>query len=161
MGTERRIVAVADTGPLIVLDELGSIDLLATVDELSIPETVLDELSTQQADRLDQSISHTRVTPPMDAVGSADIDAGERAALAVALDTDAVLLTDDLAARDAAERRDIEVHGTIGLVALAYARGRIDRKTAATTMRELSTETSLYVTEAVVEHGIELLDEFG
>ncbi len=38
------IVAVADTGPLIHLDEIDALDLLSVVDKLLIPQTVYDEL---------------------------------------------------------------------------------------------------------------------
>ncbi|MFB9824227.1 hypothetical protein [Halobaculum roseum] len=38
------IVAVADTGPLIHLGEIDSLDLCSVVDKLLIPETVYEEL---------------------------------------------------------------------------------------------------------------------
>ena len=38
------IVAVADTGPLIHLDEIDALHLLSVVDELLIPQTVHEEL---------------------------------------------------------------------------------------------------------------------
>ena len=52
----------------------------------------------------------------------------------------------------------VEVHGSIGVIALGYARGLLDREEAASLMRALQRETSLFVTEAVVERGIRMLD---
>lgn len=70
-----------------------------------------------------------------------------------------MLLTDDLDARERATERGVEVHGSVGVIVLGYARGELDRDEAASLMRALQRETSLFVTDAVVEHGIELLDE--
>ncbi len=92
-------------------------------------------------------------------VPNEDLDAGETAALAIASERDAVLLTDDLEARRAAKARDIEVHGSVGIIVLAYTRGELDRQTAVGRMRALQTDTSLFVTDAVIEQGIELLEE--
>jgi predicted nucleic acid-binding protein len=70
-----------------------------------------------------------------------------------------VLLTDDLAAREASSDAGVEVRGSIGVIALGYGRGLLDRDEAASRMRALQRETSLFVTEAVVERGIQMLDE--
>jgi len=92
-------------------------------------------------------------------VESEELDAGERAALAVTKERAVVLLTDDLAAREAASDAGVEVHGSVGVIALGYAWGLLDRDEAASLMRSLQRETSLFVTEAVVERGIRMLDE--
>nr|WP_225935384.1 hypothetical protein [Halobaculum magnesiiphilum] len=92
-------------------------------------------------------------------VGTEELDAGERAAIAVADERGIVLLTDDFAARKAASDAGVEVRGSLGVIALGYGRGLFDRDEAASRMRALQRETSLFVTEAVVERGIELLDE--
>lgn len=70
-----------------------------------------------------------------------------------------MLLTDDLDARDVATDRGIEVHGSVGVIALAYSRNHLDRDAAVTTMRTLQRDTSLFVTDAVVERGIRMLED--
>lgn len=45
MGFECVIIAVADTGPIIYLDEISALDLLSVVDGLLIPQTVYEELN--------------------------------------------------------------------------------------------------------------------
>jgi predicted nucleic acid-binding protein len=86
-----------------------------------------------------------------------EVDAG--GVPAVAKERGVVLLTDDLAARETASDAGVEVRGSIGVIALGYGRGLLDRDEAASRMRALQRETSLFVTEAVVERGIQMLDE--
>ncbi|UTF55792.1 nucleic acid-binding protein [Natronosalvus rutilus] len=152
------IVAVADTGPLIHLDEIDALDLLSVVDKLLIPQTVYDELKIDTVPAALSTIGYELVEAEV-TERTDDLDPGETAALAVASKHSAVLLTDDLAARDAAEDVNVEVHGSIGVIVLAYTRGELTKSKAAELMRALQTETSLFITDAVVERGIALLDE--
>jgi predicted nucleic acid-binding protein len=152
------IVAVADTGPLIHLAEIDSLDLLTAIDDLLIPDTVYEELEEGgiPTKLSDLGWERIEVVDPIDS--SAELDAGERAALAVALERDdTVFLTDDLAAREFAQDQNIEVHGSIGVIALAYHRDIVPSSEAASLMRSLQTEASLFITDAIVERGIELL----
>ena len=88
-----------------------------------------------------------------------ELDVGERQAIAIAEERGVILLTDDLAARKAAIERGIEVHGSIGVIAFGVAQGKIQKEEAASRMRALQHETSLFITEGVVEQGIKLLNE--
>lgn len=152
------IGAVADTGPLIHLDEIDALHLVSVVDELLIPQTVYGELEAgtvpSALDYIEYEVVEAEATEL-----TVDLDPGETAALAVASERSAVLLTDDLAARDAAEDLEVEVHGSIGVIVLAYTRGEVTKSKAADLMRALQTETSLFITDAVVKRGITLLDE--
>lgn len=128
-------------------------------DPLLIPETVYDEV---ESGGLPDGLSDHLFEPVVAAANgaeSAELDPGERAALAIAKERDVVLLTDDLAARQAAADADVEVHGSIGVIAFSHARGVLEKSDAASLMRSLQRETSLFVTEAVVERGIRMLDE--
>ena len=150
------IVAVSDTGPLIHLAEIGSLDLLSVCEQLYIPRTVAEEL--QRGGVPDELAELSYELVEADEHQQTDrLDPGERAAIAVAHDRDAVLLTDDLAARELASEMELEVHGSIGIIAVGYARGRLDKPEAASRMRALQSETTLFVTDAVVERGIQLL----
>ena len=152
------IVAVADTGPLIHLDEIDALHLLAVADELLIPQTVYEELEAGTVPSTLDYIEYELVEADETEL-TVDLDPEETAALAVAAERSAVLLTDDLPARDAAEDLDVEVHGSIGVIVLAYTRGELTKSNAAELMRALQTETSLFITDAVVERGIALLDD--
>ncbi|MDY6818198.1 MAG: nucleic acid-binding protein [Halobacteriales archaeon] len=152
------LAAVLDAGPLIHLTEINSLELLATFDTLLVPETVYEEVDAGGVpDRL-ADLSYELVEADESRVGTEELDAGERAAIAVAKGRGVVLLTDDLAARKVATDAGVEVHGSIGVIALGYGHGLLDRDEAASRMRALQRETSLFVTEAIVERGIRILE---
>ncbi|MDS0220642.1 nucleic acid-binding protein [Haloarcula sp. S1AR25-5A] len=153
------LAAVSDAGPLIHLAEIGSLEPLSTFDTLLVPETVYEEVDAGGVPDGVADLSYELVEADESRVGTEELDAGERAAIAVAKEREVVLLTDDLAARETASDADVEVHGSIGVIALGYGRGLLDRDEAASRMRALQRETSLFVTEAVVERGIQMLDE--
>ena len=153
------IAAVSDAGPLIHLDGIDALELLATFDTLLVPETVYGEVEAGGVPDALSDIPYERVEAHERYVETEDLDAGERAAIAVAKEHGSVLLTDDLVAREAASDAGVEVHGSIGVIALGYGRELLDRDEAASHMRALQRETSLFVTEAVVERGIRMLDE--
>lgn len=153
------IVAVTDTGPLIHLAEIGAIRLLDLVDELCVPDTVYRELEAGGLPRGFEHVEFSLVETKGELEDSEGLDPGEAAALQVAMDRGAMLLTDDLAARERGTAHGVEVHGSIGIVALGYSQGRLDRNEAASLMRKLQHESRLFVSNAVVERGIELLED--
>lgn len=153
-----RIAAVADAGPLIHLAEIDSLELLSVLDQLYVPEPVYDEVESGGIPSGMEVLSYERVSSVDLDARYGELDPGETAALAVADEYGAVLLTDDLAARDVAKEIDVEVHGSLGIIALAYAQGLLERDEAADRMRALQRETTLFVTDAVVERGIDMLD---
>jgi predicted nucleic acid-binding protein len=153
------LAAVSDAGPLIHLAETDSLELLSAFDTLLVPETVYEEVEVGGVPDELADLSYELVEADESRVETEELDAGERAAIAVAKERGVVLLTDDLAAREAASSADIEVRGSIGVIALGYGRGLLDRDEAASRMRALQRETSLFVTDAVVERGIRMLDE--
>ena len=153
------LAAVSDAGPLIHLAEIDSLELLSTFDTLLVPETVYEEIDAGGVPDGLADLSYELVEADESRIGTGKLDAGERAAIAVAEERGVVLLTDDLAAREAASDADVEVHASLGVIALGCSRGLLDRDEAASRMRVLQRETSLFVTEAVVERGIRMLDE--
>ena len=153
------LVAVSDAGPLIHLAEIDSLELLSTFDTLLVPETVYEEIDVGGVPEGLADLPYGLVEADESHIGAEELEAGERAAIAVAEERGVVLLTDDFAAREAVSDADIEVHGSIGVISLGYGHGLLDRAEAASRMRALQRETSLFVTEAVVERGIRMLDE--
>ncbi|PGF17190.1 nucleic acid-binding protein [Natrinema sp. CBA1119] len=151
-------LAVADTEPIIHLDEIDALHLLSTIDHVLLPQTVCDELAAGTVPPALGAIEYELVEADAAAL-DVELDAGETAALAVAAERSAVFLTDDLAARNAATERGVEVHGSIGILVLAYSRGALSESAAIGHMRALQAETSLFITDAIVEQGIALLAE--
>jgi predicted nucleic acid-binding protein len=99
------------------------------------PGAVISELTAASTPELVRSVIESRPAwltvrdPGGDALSRirADLDAGERAALALALEMDAdLVLIDDAAGRREAVSLGIKVTGTIGVLRLAAERGLID-----------------------------------
>lgn len=151
--------AVSDTGPLIHLGEIDALALLTLPNNLFVPEIVHREFRRgDDSGRLDK-LEFMIASPSADPVTHDELDSGEAAALALANERNAVLLTDDLAARHQASDAGVEVHGSIGIIVLGYTRGRLEKDEAVTLIRSLQLETSLFVSDAVVDRAIELLED--
>ncbi|PSQ35386.1 nucleic acid-binding protein [Halobacteriales archaeon QS_9_70_65] len=149
-------LVVTDAGPLIHLEQADALSLLELTGEVLVPKTVLDELEDGPTDISELEFS----------VGGADIDVdsvyphldpGETAAILACTERDAILLTDDMDARDTANEEGIEVHGSVGVVLYGYGQGVLTEDTAKRTLRELKQDTSLYLSTPLIEHAIELV----
>jgi len=127
------MIVVADSSPLRYLVVFGEQRLLPELfGETWIPSAVLGELSAAATpdvvrEFLASPPDWLKVRDPGDGVLSAvaaELDAGERAALALAheLNADLVLL-DDAAARHEARTLGLRITGTIGLLRLARSVG--------------------------------------
>lgn len=150
-------LVVSDTGPLIHLDQAGVLPLLELTGEILVPRTVLDELEHGSTDISELDFS---VEPVGRDLGSAysHLDPGERAALALCAERDAILLTDDLDARNTANEDGIEVHGSVGVVLYGYSEKTLSGDEAKQTLRQLKQDTNLYLSTPLIEHAIELVE---
>lgn len=86
------------------------------------------------------------------------LDRGERHSLAVALERDAVLATDDLAGRESASAASVPVTGSVGLLVLGVEREVISREEASAWLERWEAERGYY---APVASLAELLDADG
>lgn len=136
-------IVVADTGPLFYLFLIGEIELLPKLfGSVAVPEAVADELRHANAPA---SVRNWVSTPPPWLAVHADpaetpalppIDAGERAAIALALSLGAeLLLVDDRAGTAAARGQGLQTVGTIGVLKLAAQRGLVDLASAFAALR--------------------------
>ena len=117
-------IIVADAGPIIHLDELGCLELLADFKQVLVPDAVWLEVERHRPEALlrlpsvlfRQSVPNT--LPIIDALAAMyTLHLGEREALACCLlQPHSMLLTDDTAARLAAKSIGVAAHGTIGLL---------------------------------------------
>lgn len=155
MATSRLVVA--DTGPLIHLAQGDVLSLLELTGEILVPETVIDELDRGSEDASDIEFQVTQVDVDTASVYSS-LDPGETAALALCTERDALLVTDDLDARETATEEDIEVHGSVGVVLYGYSSGELSETDAKRTLRSLKQDTNLYLSTPLVEHAIELVE---
>jgi len=68
-----------------------------------------------------------------------------------------ILLTDDLAVREAAKRLNLTPVGSLGIAARAYRRGHISLTDAKRHLTDLYDVSSLFLTRAIAELAIEQL----
>ena len=145
---------VCDAGPLIHLDELGCLDLLADFREILVPEQVWREVERHRP----VALKPPRVDLQRVPVGlSADVsfqalaralglDLGEQAALSLmGLYPDAILFTDEAAARLAAKGLGYHVHGSIGVLLRAIRRQQRAPHDVLSILRSLQSRSTLHV----------------
>ena len=147
------MIVVADAGPLHYLVILGESELLrALYGRVAMPAAVAAELSAVKApaavrDWMANPPTWVEVLPIADEhlVGIApDLDAGERAAIALAVKLGAdLLLIDETRGRAEAKRRQLRITGTLGVLRAAAERGAIDVPQVLDQLRA----TSFYVDE--------------
>ena len=148
----RRVVC--DAGPLIHLDELGCLDLLTGFRTVFVPEQVWQEVERHRPGALERTaVKLERVPvsvheyPPLQAlIRTLALDLGEQVALSLMTShPDAILLTDDAAARLAAEALGYQVHGTIGILLRAVRREQRTLDEVLFILEHLPYRTSLHI----------------
>jgi predicted nucleic acid-binding protein len=156
---------VLDAGPLIHLAELDALDILADFEILQVPEAVWDEVLFRQPNALAHSglkLQRLTVPPPsvnLQALARAlSLDAGEIEALTLLESRrDSLFLTDDAAARLAAEQQGYRTHGTIGLIIRSVRKGRRTPDEALALLKSLPQRSSLHIRPALLAEILEQL----
>lgn len=131
------MIVVADTTPLCHLAWIGADALLARLfGEVHVPETVMAELRASGAPESVRAWAanppewlkiHSNTTMPAHLAEARRIDAGERGALALALEMKASLvIVDDRAARRTAEEMGFTITGTLGIIERAARMRLVD-----------------------------------
>jgi predicted nucleic acid-binding protein len=126
---------VADSSPLIAFGRSDYLDLVRTVaGTIRVPHTVWQEcvhdLSKPGAQKIQQAAANGIIICLDDpelptSLEVAPIDAGEKAAIALALKQNCPILLDERLGRIVARRHDISVIGSAGILLTAKARGLI------------------------------------
>ncbi len=163
-----RLVAVTDAGPLIHLTEIDCLHILSIFANLHIPDAVWAETveygRTPGEDLLKLSKIERHSIPQSDVTGFVerndlkDLHSGECECLYLSKQIDVpILLTDDLAVREAAKRLKLVPVGSLGIVARAYHLGKISIADAQHHILNLYEVSSLFVTRVIVEMAIDQL----
>ncbi len=88
------------------------------------------------------------------------LDKGEMEALSLMdLHPNAIFLTDDSAARLAAEHRGIEAHGTIGILIRSVRKGHRTEREAIDLLKELRSRSTLYIRPVLLAEIIRALEK--
>lgn len=152
--------AIADTGPIRHLDEIGWLRTLTIFDHLLIPNLVADELRAYRLDpenlgisRLHSTVTtidHTEWEPVVSATAPHSIQPADAQVVVLAhtLQSQEVVLTDDLALRRVLESRGVVVVGSVGILVRAYKSGHLDRQELDHAVDALMTESTLFMSIA-------------
>lgn len=156
-------LVVCDAGPLIHLDELGAVDLLAEFPKVLVPHAVWNEVERHRPSALTHpEVTLTRIVPQqpeppeLEVLSQAlSLHVGEWEALRVAMEHSPVLLlTDDTAARLAAGNLRIPTHGTIGILVRAIRIGLRTKAQILTTLRSLPEKSTLHLKRSLLDRVI-------
>lgn len=161
-------LVVCDAGPLIHLNQLECLDLLADFSRVLMPEVVWEEVHQHGPSALNQlAVRLERVRPR--GTPSAELtalhrllalDRGETQALQIVLEVGAgLLLTDDTAARLAAQNLNLPVHGTLGILSRAIRRKQKTPEEVLAMLRALPTQSTLHVKRSLLEGIIRQVEE--
>ena len=161
-------VVISDAGPLIHLDELGCLDLLNDFARVLLPPAVWEEVRHHRPG----VFSHPPVAPlhrvdppapPDESIAtlcrSLTLHRGEVEALQLALDAEPrFFLTDDAAARLAADSLGLRTHGTIGLLLRAIRRGQRTKTEVVAILRSLPAVSTLHIKPSFLQGVVQDLE---
>ncbi|MEO8735174.1 MAG: hypothetical protein ABI380_01395 [Edaphobacter sp.] len=154
------MIIVADTSPLNYLIRLGQPDLLREIyGRVLVPHAVLMEMQHSEAP---PEVRDWATRPPewleerqvqhIDTSLAAELGAGEREAISLALELHAdLLLIDELAGRQEAEARHIQVAGTLAILLQASLEGRLNFPDAIKQLRDYGFRVSQSVETVLLD----------
>lgn len=154
---------VCDAGPLIHLDELDCLWLLADFSQVLIPATIAAELAQHRPDLLARTdvlwqhcaakLPHTPRLATLCQLFS--LHAGEQDALAqLEVFPQRIFLTDDSAARQVAEQMGFKVHGSIGVITRAIRRNQMAPSEVIQTLSQIPIRSSLHIKPSLLQEVI-------
>jgi predicted nucleic acid-binding protein len=159
------VAAIADAGPLIHLYEIGQLRLLNLFVAVHVPAIVWQEATESGRVPEEALLGVPVVRRHALALGDwrnrerlSHLHGGEREALRLCEEQGiSLLLTDDLAAREAAVGVGVTPVGSVGIIAKSHFAGLIGLGEAERALRELQETSSLFVSQAIVEGAIRVL----
>jgi predicted nucleic acid-binding protein len=162
------ISAVSDAGPLVHLAEINCLPLLSLFERLHIPEAVwLEAVESGRTPELDvlrlgnvqrHTLSQAEIVLFIEENNLKELHTGERECLYLCQQIGVpILLTDDLAVREVAQRLNLRPVGSLGVVVRAHLAGHISLADAEQHITELYEVSSLFISRAIVELAVEQL----
>lgn len=161
--------AVSNTGPLIHLAQIKRFDLLKVFNRIFIPAAVYDEVCIEgRSGERELRASGIKIcnvsnedVETIEKGMDTSLDKGELYALALTRKLGKNLfLTDDLDAREAGITMGLEVHGSVGIIAIAYRHKLIDLSEAKSALLDLYSISNLFVARAIIESVIEEIEKY-
>jgi predicted nucleic acid-binding protein len=156
------MIVIADSSPIIVLVNIGHIDVLPTLfGSVTIPCQVAEELAS--ASRPQGARDFIARPPAWLAIRQPSVDepisrlqSGETAAIHLAKELNAdLLLVDDMQARRAAAGRNIKLTGSIGVLEMAASAKLLKLETAF----DLIKQTDFWISHKLLDESLRLFHE--
>jgi predicted nucleic acid-binding protein len=163
MAVTDSVPVVSDAGPLIHLDELSCLELLGGLGVILVPRIVWAETVRHRPQLALRNVPGANITDVaaepsarlLSLSDSLELDAGERAALALLESISAKwFLCDDAAARLAAESLGGKVHGTIGILLRSIRTAMRTRTQILDILRALPRTSSLHLSHRLLQRVI-------
>jgi len=159
------VIVVSDTSPLVALNHLRLLDLLAELfDEVLVPPAVKAELGAGSTvwQPLDLAgYVFVRVQAPQNAQRTAELaqvlDPGESEAVALAVELGATILIVEAEGRRVASRLGLRVTGTIAILLEAKRVGRLD--SVKTAIDRLRSELRFFISRQLRQDALRLAAE--
>ena len=154
------LLVVCDAGPLIHLDQLDCLDLLADFSRVVVPDVVWREVEVHRPAAVKQKATRLERLKPREEPSAELISlhrllalhAGELQALQLAQGLAAdFLLTDDSAAKLAAKTLHVSAHGTLGILLRAIRRRQRTPEEILNVLSALPVRSTLHVKPELLE----------
>lgn len=157
--------AVSNTSPIIHLTEINLTKTLDIFKNLAIPIEVFKELKKHNISipKKIKTISINAQSKNMVNLltNQYSLGMGESEAIALAIQTNAdYFLTDDLDARITAKVYNLKVHGAIGIILRAFKEKIINKEITINKIREIHSNSSLFITNELVEEAIKAVRKY-
>jgi predicted nucleic acid-binding protein len=149
-------IVVADTGPINYLILIGHVDVLPVLfDQIVLPSAVRDELMAANTPALVQNWIaalpawlDVRAAAPTNDASLAALDAGEKAAITLAIEFHAeLLLMDDRRGVKTARSKGFRVTGTLAILSMAARRNLLNLADAFDRLKQ----TKFHCTQAIMD----------
>lgn len=157
--------AVSNTGPILHLTELNSIQILKMFSDVFIPAEVFKELSKFSIPVPNfitiKKLNKSSKDMVKILTNKFNLDFGEAHAISLMLQekTD-YFLTDDLDARMAANSLNLEVHGTVGVILRAFKNKMLSKQEAIEIVNRLQQSSSLFITQDLINDIIKSINSY-
>ncbi|MGH9948690.1 MAG: DUF3368 domain-containing protein [Pyrinomonadaceae bacterium] len=146
--------SAADSTCLIGLERVSKTDLIPQLFE---PVLIAPEIAREFGRRMPWAIYVSAPDPNEVVALSMLVDSGEAEAIAVAIENDCLLITDDKQARKVARSLDLQVIGTVGILIRAKQQGLIESIKPIIDSLEA---TGFHISRTLIREALEIVGEF-
>lgn len=160
------MTVVSNTGPIIALSKIRQLPLLKTIfGNILVPPVVAREVFAKLDNEIEDlerafsdfiQITEKPILPKEVEIVIRSIDAGEKGAIGLAYNLNALLIIDDNQARNAARKLNLEITGSVGVLLLAKQKKLIP------SLKQLMLdirENGYFYSDELIETAIELANE--